>query len=99
MKRPLERLSQRRLTAELRRALDLNRHDDVRRLARENPRGAASTHVRHNLGRARARALGQVIATDARSFTGLRGIMDALERGEPVYWWNPRTGIWELWNG
>ncbi len=61
MRRPLERLSQRSLVAELRGAIDTERHDDVRVLAADHPVGVASAYVRHNLGRARVRALGQVV--------------------------------------
>ncbi len=71
MRRPQEPLSQRRLLAELKRAIDLGRHDTVRALAADHPVGVAGAYVQHNLGRARVRALGQVVATPlVRSFDG-----------------------------
>jgi hypothetical protein len=68
MRRPQERLSQRRLVYELRRAIDRDRVDDVRRLAREHPLALRSAHVRHNLGSARVARLSHLVATD--SFVG-----------------------------
>lgn len=63
MRRPQERFSQRRFVFEIRRALDLGREDQVHRLACEHPLALRSAHVRQNLGRARLRALSQVLAT------------------------------------
>ena len=67
MRRPQEPLSQRRLLAELKRAIDLGREDLVRVMVYDHPRGVESAYVQHNLGRARARALGHLVAT-TRSF-------------------------------
>jgi len=58
MRRPTERLPQRRLVYEIRTLVDRGRAEEARALAREHPRAMRSAHVRHNVGRARARLLG-----------------------------------------
>lgn len=58
MRRPNERLSQRRLTYDIRALVDRGRVEEARSLLAEHPRAWRSAHVRHNVGRARARRLG-----------------------------------------
>lgn len=69
-------LSQRLLVQVLRRALDLHLHQPqdrtaerrVRAIVLRNPKSALSSHVRHNLGRARREALDAILTrADARS--------------------------------
>jgi hypothetical protein len=57
VRRPQEPLSQRRLLAELRRAIDLGRADLALLLADTHPRATVSPYVTHNLGQARVRLL------------------------------------------
>ena len=63
-------MSQRRLAVKLRLAIDREQrhptsrwHKAVAKLLEENPRGAASSHVAHNLGAARRAWLARVHAT------------------------------------
>jgi hypothetical protein len=67
VRRPNERLSQRRLVYELRAAIDRGLESDMWALSMTHPRAMRSAHVLHNLGaRRRARLLGLYEA--ARSF-------------------------------
>ncbi len=67
MRRPAEHHPQRRLVYELRALIDRGRVAEAASVAAAHPRGMRSRHVTHNLGRARARALGYVDPTPARS--------------------------------
>jgi len=67
MRRPVERLSQRQLVYELRRAIDQDQRSRAIGLVLGHPRGIQSAHVRHNLGARRgARLLAYLDAS--RSF-------------------------------
>jgi hypothetical protein len=69
VRRPNERLSQRRLALDLRTKIDAGRLEEAARLLLEHPRGRRSRHVTHNLG-ARRRATMVKWLRRARSFGG-----------------------------
>ena len=81
MRRPAERLPQRRLVYEIRMLVDRGRVEEARSLLAEHPRACRSAHVRHNVGRARARALA--------GYDGARSLL-----GEPKWMSEMITGIW-----
>lgn len=69
---PMEKIPQRVLVHDLKRAIDLIPRDNgavnrIRHLASENPRSVRSRHVLHNLGSARVATLAGILGEPLRA--------------------------------
>lgn len=81
----MDKLPQRVLVHDLKRAIDLIPRDRqavtrVRKLVEENPRSARSTHVVRNIGRGRAATLAHVIGEPLPHATRVRGAALPVQR-------------------